>query len=64
MIGRLQCVVLDCPDVLELARFYQALLGGVVNKPDRRWAVNDRFATLHLDSGLRGPGGPSVLSAP
>ncbi|WP_219472368.1 VOC family protein [Nonomuraea rhizosphaerae] len=52
MIGKLQCVVLDCPDVLELARFYHALLGGTVNKPDRRWAVNDDFATLHAGSGL------------
>ncbi|MFD0885137.1 VOC family protein [Streptosporangium algeriense] len=52
MIGRLQCVVLDCPDVLELARFYQALLGGVVNQPDPRWAVGDDFSTLHTGSGL------------
>ncbi|MFK3984746.1 VOC family protein [Micromonospora sp. NPDC050397] len=37
MIGKLQCVVLDCPDVLALAGFYEALLGGTVNKPDRRW---------------------------
>ena len=28
MIGRLQCVVLDCPDASGLARFYQSLLGG------------------------------------
>ncbi|RCG25347.1 VOC family protein [Sphaerisporangium album] len=52
MIGRLQCVVLDCPDVLELAWFYQAVLGGEVNRPDRRWGVDDDFATLHTDSGL------------
>ena len=52
MIGKLQCVVLDCPDVRELARFYQALLGGVVDRPDPRWAVNDDFATLHTDTGL------------
>jgi len=50
MIGTLQCVVLDCPDVLELARFYQALLGGTVNQPDPRWSVDDSFATLHSDS--------------
>jgi hypothetical protein len=52
VIGKLQCVVLDCPDVLELARFYQLLLGGAVNEPDRRWAVSDDFATLHTESGL------------
>lgn len=52
MIGTLQCVVLDCPDVLELARFYRTLLGGAVNQPDRRWAVDDDFATLHTDAGL------------
>ncbi|MFD5268966.1 VOC family protein [Streptomyces sp. NPDC058335] len=52
MIGKLQCVVLDCPDVLELARFYQSLLGGAVNEPDRRWSVGDDFATLHTGSGL------------
>ncbi|MFC7264631.1 VOC family protein [Streptomyces lutosisoli] len=52
MIGKLQCVVLDCPDVLELARFYQSLLGGEVNQPDPRWAVGDNFSTLHTGSGL------------
>jgi catechol 2,3-dioxygenase-like lactoylglutathione lyase family enzyme len=52
VIGKLQCVVLDCPDVLELARFYQSLLGGAVNQPDPRWAVSDDFSTLHTGSGL------------
>ena len=52
MIGTLQCVVLDCPDGLRLARFYQALLGGEVNRPDPRWAVGDDFSTLHTESGL------------
>ena len=52
MIGNLQCVVLDCPDAPALARFYAELLGGEVNRPDRRWAVNDDFATLHTDAGL------------
>ena len=52
MIGRLQFVVLDCPDVRELAQFYQALLGGAVNQPDPRWAAGDDFATLHAGSGL------------
>ncbi|MGH3206066.1 MAG: VOC family protein [Streptosporangiaceae bacterium] len=52
MIGKLQCVVLDCPDVGELAQFYQALLGGAVNQADPRWAIGDDFATLHTGSGL------------
>jgi predicted enzyme related to lactoylglutathione lyase len=52
VIGKLQCVVLDCPDVVELAQFYQSLLGGAVNQPDRRWSVNDDFSTLHTGSGL------------
>jgi hypothetical protein len=52
VIGKLQCVVLDCPDVLELAGFYQSLLGGVVNEPDPRWAVSDDFSTLRTGSGL------------
>ncbi|MET9388204.1 VOC family protein [Streptomyces sp. NPDC002928] len=51
MIGKLQCVVLDCPDVLELARFYRSLLGGEVNQPDPRWAVSGDFSTLHTGSG-------------
>ncbi|AQU68798.1 VOC family protein [Streptomyces niveus] len=51
MIGKLQCVVLDCPDVGALARFYQSLLGGDVNRPDRRWTVDDGFATLHTGDG-------------
>lgn len=52
MIGQLQCVVMDCPDVSELARFYAALLGGAVNRADPRWAVSDEFSTLHTESGL------------
>jgi catechol 2,3-dioxygenase-like lactoylglutathione lyase family enzyme len=51
MIAKLQCVVLDCPDVLRLARFYQSLLGGVVNQPDPRWSLDDDWATLHTHSG-------------
>ena len=46
-----ECVVLDCPNPLELAEFYCALLGGQVNQPDRRWAISDRWATLHLAGG-------------
>ncbi len=52
MIGKLQCVVLDCADVHELARFYAALLGGEIDRPDPRWSVGDAFATLHTDSGF------------
>ncbi|WP_405618243.1 VOC family protein [Streptomyces sp. NBC_01511] len=52
MIGKLQCVVLDCPEPEELARFYQALLGGAVNQPAPPWAVDDDFATLHTGDGL------------
>jgi catechol 2,3-dioxygenase-like lactoylglutathione lyase family enzyme len=52
VIGKLQCVVLDCPDVLELAAFYQALLGGRVNHPDPRWTVGEDFSTLHTSLGL------------
>ncbi|MFC6084983.1 VOC family protein [Sphaerisporangium aureirubrum] len=51
MIAELECVVLDCPDPLGLAGFYRSLLGGVVNKPDRRWSVDEDWATLHLPSG-------------
>jgi Glyoxalase-like domain len=52
VIGDLECVVLDCPDVLVLAEFYRALLGGVVNEPDPRWAVDQDFATLHTGPDL------------
>lgn len=51
MRAQLQCIVLDCEDVRTLALFYQALLGGEVDKPDRRWLVNDSFATLHTETG-------------
>jgi predicted enzyme related to lactoylglutathione lyase len=51
VIGALQCVVLDCDDPLSLARFYQELLGGTVNKRDRRWALSDEWVTLHTPSG-------------
>lgn len=51
MIGRLQCVVLDCTDVQRLARFYHGLLGGEVNRPDPRWSLDDDWATLHLEDG-------------
>jgi Glyoxalase-like domain len=51
-LGKLQCVVLDCSDVLELAGFYQALLGGSINQADPRWAVSEDFSTLHISAGL------------
>ncbi|MFF3321786.1 VOC family protein [Streptomyces sp. NPDC002889] len=51
MIAELRCTVLDCPDPPSLARFYQALLGGEVDRPDRRWTVGDDWATLHAPGG-------------
>ncbi|MFI6480625.1 VOC family protein [Nonomuraea sp. NPDC050663] len=51
-VGRLQTIVLDGPDPLALARFYRALLGGEVNRPDRRWSLSDGWATLHTGTGL------------
>ncbi|WP_069811729.1 VOC family protein [Streptomyces sp. TP-A0874] len=52
MIGRLQCVVLDCPDTGALARFYAALLGGEVDRPDARWSLGPDWSTLHTPDGL------------
>lgn len=52
MSCRLQCVVLDCPDPALLARFYADLLGGEVDRPDRRWGLDADWATLHLDDGM------------
>jgi len=52
VIAKLQCVVLDCADVVELSRFYQSLLGGVVNQPDPRWSLGEGWATLHTDGGF------------
>ena len=51
MIGTLQCLVLDCPDPGALARFYAAVLGGEVDRPDRRWSLGAGWSTLHLDDG-------------
>ncbi len=50
VVAKLQCVVLDCADVDVLSRFYQSLLGGVVNRPDPRWSLGDGWATLHADN--------------
>ncbi len=52
MLAKLQCVVLDCADVVELSGFYQSLLGGVVNQPDPRWSLGEGWATLHADDGF------------
>jgi catechol 2,3-dioxygenase-like lactoylglutathione lyase family enzyme len=52
VIADLQCVVLDCSDAAELSRFYGAVLGGEVNRPDPRWLLSDGWATLHTGSGL------------
>ncbi|WP_329115864.1 VOC family protein [Streptomyces sp. NBC_01465] len=52
MIAALQCIVLDCPDPPSLAAFYRAILGGEVNRPDRRWAAGADFTTLHTATGL------------
>ncbi|WP_371618583.1 VOC family protein [Streptomyces sp. NBC_00454] len=51
MIAEMQCVVLDCPDPTALATFYQSLTGGEVNRPDRRWTTDARWATLHTAAG-------------
>ncbi|WP_112141492.1 VOC family protein [Glycomyces dulcitolivorans] len=52
MKAHFECVVLDCPEPTALARFYQSVLGGDVNRPDRRWSLGDGSATLHLESGF------------
>ncbi|MFF2043820.1 VOC family protein [Kitasatospora sp. NPDC058170] len=51
MIGKLQCLVLDCPDPAALARFYAELLGGEVDRPDRRWSLDASWSTLHTEGG-------------
>ncbi|OKJ62951.1 glyoxalase [Streptomyces sp. CB02009] len=51
MIGRLRCLVLDCPDAWELAAFYRKLIGGEVVGPEPRWAVGEGAAVLRGDSG-------------
>ena len=35
-----------------LARFYQSVLDGEVNRPDRRWTLGKGWATLHTGDGL------------
>ncbi|MFI6153260.1 VOC family protein [Kitasatospora sp. NPDC051170] len=51
MIGKLQCLVIDCSEPAALARFYAALLGGEVDRPDGRWSLGESWSTLHLDDG-------------
>ncbi|WP_030554048.1 VOC family protein [Streptomyces exfoliatus] len=51
MIGRLRCLVLDCPDAERLAQFYRQLIGGEVESPDPRWAVGEGSAVLRGDGG-------------
>ncbi len=50
MVGVLQCVVLDCPEPRVLAEFYQGVLGGEVDRPDRRWTLDAEWSTLHAES--------------
>ena len=48
MPATLQCIVLDCPEPVVLANFYQELLGGEVDRPDPRWRIDQDFSTLHV----------------
>jgi predicted enzyme related to lactoylglutathione lyase len=50
----LQCIVLDCPEPVVLANFYQALLGGEVDRPDPRWRVDEDWSTLHVNGVVLG----------
>lgn len=54
MVGVVQCVVLDCPEPKVLAEFYRGILGGEVDRPDRRWQLNDLWSTLHTDTMVLG----------
>ncbi|WP_035800732.1 VOC family protein [Kitasatospora mediocidica] len=49
MIGTLQSVVLDCHYPAALARFYAAVLGGEVDRPDP--SVDEDWSTLHTPDG-------------
>ncbi|OHV31569.1 MULTISPECIES: VOC family protein [Pseudofrankia] len=49
MIGKLQTMVLDCPDPLALAEFYGALLGLSVTKIEADWVVLGGPAGARLD---------------
>ncbi|WP_406060950.1 VOC family protein [Streptomyces sp. NBC_01077] len=52
MIAELQCLVVDCPAPAELAEFYRGVLGGEVDRPDRRWSLGKDWSTLHTPGGL------------
>ncbi|MFJ3503942.1 VOC family protein [Streptomyces sp. NPDC090135] len=52
MIADLRCLVLDCPEPRALAEFYRAVLGGEVDRPDRRRALGEGWSTLHAPGGL------------
>ncbi|MFD3998827.1 VOC family protein [Streptomyces sp. NPDC058548] len=52
MIAELQCLVIDCPAPAELAAFYRSVLGGEVDRPDRRWSLGEAWSTLHTPGGL------------
>ncbi|MDH6137415.1 hypothetical protein P3T37_006847 [Kitasatospora sp. MAA4] len=51
MIGTLQCVLLDCHYPAALARFYAALLGGEIDRPDPRFVLDEDWSTLHTPTG-------------
>ena len=52
MIGKLQCIVLDCHYPAALARFYAALVGGEVDRADPRWSLDEDWSTVHAEGGL------------
>ncbi|CAM5644489.1 VOC family protein [Streptomyces narbonensis] len=52
MIADLQCLVIDCPAPRALAEFYRQVLGGEVDRPDRRWSLDEAWSTLHTPGGL------------
>ncbi|MFE5730066.1 VOC family protein [Streptomyces sp. NPDC056528] len=52
MIADFQCLVLDCPEPRALAEFYRAVLGGEVDRPDRRWSLDEDWSTLHTPGDL------------
>ncbi|UOZ02480.1 VOC family protein [Amycolatopsis sp. WQ 127309] len=54
MPATLQCIVLDCPEPVVLAYFYQAIMGGEVDLPDPRWRVDEDWSTLHVNGMVLG----------
>ncbi|MEW1906969.1 VOC family protein [Kitasatospora sp. NPDC085895] len=52
MIGKLQCVVLDCHYPAGLAHFYAAVLGGEIDRPDPRWSLDAEWSTVHTPDGM------------